>query len=501
MEKTTLVSVFAYGIYGVYLLALILVLLYSLSQTRMLLFYRRHKKKKIHTPPPLSNEALPKITIQLPLYNERYVVERLLKGITALDYPKEKLQIQVLDDSDEEDQQITQELVKRFQAAGHPITYHHRKNRHGFKAGALKAGLKKATGEYIAIFDADFLPPKNWLRAVLPHFNSPQTGAVQTRWGHLNQKYSIFTWAQSLALDIHFRLEQTGRSLQRHFINFNGTGGIWRKNCIEAAGNWEGDTLTEDLDLSYRAQLKHWKIEYIEAIECPAELPVMLSGIRSQQFRWNKGGAENFRKHIKRVWDSKHLGGSKKIFATIHLLNSSLFLFAFLLLFLSVPMFWIQKNFFLVESSFLLLGFFSISTLLFIRCYWEVHQQDFGKSGFAFWEFLQRFFLFYVLAMGFSFHNSWAVLEGLFGIKSAFIRTPKFNIRSSQDQWKGKVYSQRKGLFFTWFEGGLTLYFLMGCYLFWRWGSVQELGFLLLFLVATFGFGTLVWKSLKEWLS
>lgn len=501
MDKTLLISIFAYGIYGIYILALILVLLYSLSQIQMLFYYRRFKKQKIEMPGPLNEDALPKVTIQLPLYNERYVVERLLKSITSLDYPKEKLQIQVLDDSDEEDQEITEKLVIHFQSAGHPIEYHHRKNRSGFKAGALRAGLKKATGAYVAIFDADFIPPKNWLRAVLPHFNSPQTGAVQTRWGHLNRNYSIFTWAQSLALDIHFRLEQTGRSLQQHFINFNGTGGVWRKTCIETAGNWEGDTLTEDLDLSYRAQLNHWKIKYIEAIECPAELPVMLSGIRSQQFRWNKGGAENFRKHIKKVWNSNHLARDKKVFATLHLLNSSLFLIAFLLLFLSVPMFWIQKKIFLFEGSALLLAFFSISTLFFMRCYWEVHQQDFGKSEGAFWEFLQRFFLFYALAMGFSFHNSWAVLEGLIGVKSAFIRTPKFNIRSTQDQWKGKAYSQKKRLFFTWFEGALTLYFLVGCYLFWRWGTVQDLGFLLLFLIAAFGFGTLVWKSVKEWIS
>jgi len=501
MEISTTALVVAYGIYGIYVMALLVVLAYSLSQTRMLVFYRRHHRKEKQTPPPLSESALPKVTIQLPLFNERYVVERLLNGIIALDYPKDKLQIQVLDDSTETDQRFTEQLTTALKTAGYPIEYYHRKDRSGFKAGALKAGLKKATGEYIAIFDADFLPPKDWLRAVLPYFTSPQTGAVQTRWGHLNQNYSVFTWAQSLALDIHFRLEQTGRSLQQHFINFNGTGGIWKKACIEAAGNWEGDTLTEDLDLSYRAQLKQWKIEYVEGVVCPAELPVMLSGIRSQQFRWNKGGAENFQKHIKKVWKANTIGWGKKIFATIHLLNSSLFLFAFLLLFLSVPLFWIQKKIPLFESSTLLLAFFSISTLLFMRCYWEVHQQDFGRSWRNFWHYLKRFFLFYVLAMGFSFHNSWAVLEGHLGIKSAFVRTPKFNIRSSQDDWKGKRYSQKKGLLFTWFEAVLTLYFFGGCYLFWRWGSMQEIGFLILFLIAAFGYGTLVFKSIKEWRS
>ncbi|MGA1029206.1 MAG: glycosyltransferase [Flavobacteriaceae bacterium] len=498
MEKPLWEAILIYSLFGVYLAALLIVFCYSLAQARMLIFYRRNQKKAPPLPPSLPPEELPQVTVQLPIYNERYVLARLLKAVTALDYPPDKLQIQLLDDSTEKDHLYAKQLVSEWRKKGHLIDYRHRKERSGFKAGALKEGLKIAKGDFIAIFDADFLPPKDWLLQVIPHFNTPHIGAVQTRWGHLNREYSIFTWAQSLALDIHFRLEQTGRSLQDHLINFNGTAGIWRKSCIEDAGNWEGDTLTEDLDLSYRAQLKKWKIEYVEAIVCPAELPVMLSGIRSQQFRWNKGGAENFQKHIKNVWKSSSLSLTQKTFASIHLLNSSIFLFAFLLLFLSVPLFIVQSLDPLFKGSGLLLFSFSSSTLIFMRCYWEVHQQDFDRSWQSFWGFLKRFFLFYVLAMGFSFHNSWAVLQGHWGQKSAFIRTPKFDIRSSQDHWQGKKYSRPKGQLFAWFEMGLTLYFIGGILAFAQWGGLQDIGFLLLFLIAALGFGTLAFMSLKE---
>ena len=223
-------------------------------------------------------------------------MDRLLDNIALMDYPKDKLEIQVLDDSTDETVATTKIHVDKLKAQGLDITQITRTNRQGFKAGALKEGLEIAKGEYIAIFDADFLPEPNWLKKTIPYFKDSEIGVVQTRWGHINRDYSTLTKIQAFALDAHFTLEQVGRSSKGHFINFNGTAGVWRKDCILDAGNWEGDTLTEDLDLSYRAQLKNWKFKYLEDVETPAELPVVISAARSQQFRWNKGGAENFQK-------------------------------------------------------------------------------------------------------------------------------------------------------------------------------------------------------------
>ncbi len=238
-----------YFILGIYTLSLLLILLYSLTQLNMLRYFLKYQKRIVIPETKEPESGWPKVTVQLPLYNELYVVERLLKCITALDYPQDKLQIQVLDDSTDESFVLTQKLVSAYQEKGIPIELLHRTNRDGFKAGALKEGLKTATGEFIAIFDSDFLPDSDWLYKTLPPFQNSAVGVVQTRWGHLNREYSVWTSIQAFALDAHFLLEQIGRNQQQHFINFNGTAGVWRKSCIINAGNWEGDTLTEDLDL------------------------------------------------------------------------------------------------------------------------------------------------------------------------------------------------------------------------------------------------------------
>ncbi|MEE3148243.1 MAG: cellulose synthase family protein, partial [Bacteroidota bacterium] len=282
----------------IYTLALTVIFLYSLAQLNLLFNYLKAKKKKDDAPVfNFSNaEEIPFVTIQLPLYNELYVVERLLDNIAQIDYPLDKLEIQVLDDSTDESLQTTQRKIEALQAAGIPIKHITRTNRQGFKAGALKEGLAIAKGEFIAIFDSDFVPNPDWLQKTVPYFKDEKIGVVQTRWAHLNRDYSLLTKIQAFALDFHFVLEQVGRNFGHHFINFNGTAGIWRKTCILDAGNWQGDTLTEDLDLSYRAQLKKWDFKYLEDVETPAELPVAISAARSQQFRWNKGAAENFQK-------------------------------------------------------------------------------------------------------------------------------------------------------------------------------------------------------------
>ena len=303
-------------IIAVYSVALLLIFMYALAQLNLLFNYLSARKHHKNAPTFdfSKEEEIPYVTIQLPVYNELYVMQRLLDNISEIDYPKKKLEIQVLDDSTDESFEETAIHIKELRKTGLDIQHVTRKNREGFKAGALKEGLKTAKGEYIAIFDADFLPKKNWLKNTIPYFKDPEIGVVQTRWGHLNRDYSILTRVQAFALDAHFTLEQVGRNSKGHFINFNGTAGVWRKECILDAGNWEGDTLTEDLDLSYRAQLKNWKFKYLEEVETPAELPVVISAARSQQFRWNKGGAENFQKMAWRVFKSRDISLKTTVF-------------------------------------------------------------------------------------------------------------------------------------------------------------------------------------------
>ena len=333
-------------------------------------------------------------------------MERLLDNIVKLDYPSHKLEIQVLDDSNDESIESTANQIKSLQKNGVDIKHICRTNREGFKAGALKEGLKIAKGEFIAIFDADFLPKSDWLKRTIPFFEDIKIGVVQTRWGHINRDYSILTKVQAFALDAHFTLEQVGRSSKGHFINFNGTAGIWRKDCILDAGNWEGDTLTEDLDLSYRAQLKDWKFKYLEDVETPAELPVVISAARSQQFRWNKGGAENFRKMIRRVFKNKNLTLKTKIHGMLHLLNSTMFLNVLIVGILSIPMLYIKNEYTHLKAYFYVMSFFVISTLIFFICYWYMYKKTHGNTFKDFVQYFVMFFTFFSIAMGFSLHLS-----------------------------------------------------------------------------------------------
>ncbi|MGJ8733763.1 MAG: cellulose synthase family protein, partial [Cellulophaga sp.] len=329
-----------YIIIGIYSLALLLIFFYSLAQLNLLVNYLGYKRRNKEAPKYnlLDAKEVPYVTIQLPIYNEEYVVERLLENIAKIEYPSNKLEIQVLDDSTDDSVIETARQIEALQETGLDIQHIRRTNRQGYKAGALKEGLISAKGDFIAIFDADFLPDSDWLKKTVIYFKDEEIGVVQTRWGHINRDYSVLTRIQAFALDAHFTLEQVGRNAKGHFINFNGTAGIWRKTCIIDAGNWEGDTLTEDLDLSYRAQLKNWKFKYLEDVETPAELPVVISAARSQQFRWNKGGAENFRKSVVSVVSAKNISFKTKFHGVMHLLNSSMFLCVFLVALLSIPM-------------------------------------------------------------------------------------------------------------------------------------------------------------------
>ncbi len=485
----------------IYSLALILIFMYALAQLNLLFNYLSAQKKKCNSPKyNLSNpEEVPYVTIQLPVYNEMYVMERLLDNIALLDYPKDKLEVQVLDDSTDETVKTTCEQINKLKQTGLDIVHITRTDRSGFKAGALKEGLKIAKGEFIAIFDADFLPQKDWLKRTIPYFKDNQIGVVQTRWGHINRNYSMLTKIQAFALDAHFTLEQVGRNSKGHFINFNGTAGIWRKECIIDAGNWEGDTLTEDLDLSYRAQLKNWKFKYLEDVETPAELPVVISAARTQQFRWNKGGAENFRKMMWKVLKSENISAKTKVHGLLHLLNSTMFLSILIVAVLSIPMLYIKNEYAHLKMYFYVMSFFVISTIIFFVCYWFMYKKAYGSSLKNFIQYMVMFITFFSIAMGFSLQNSIAVIEGHLGKRSDFVRTPKFNINSITDSWKNNKYLKKNISINVVFEGLLMLYFAFGMYSAFVVGDQGgDFGLFPFHLMLFFGFGYVFFKSLTS---
>ncbi|AXP79982.1 Beta-monoglucosyldiacylglycerol synthase [Mariniflexile rhizosphaerae] len=485
----------------VYTISLLLIFMYALAQLNLLLNYLASKKAKDNSPTfDFSKpEEIPYVTIQLPVYNEMYVMERLLDNIAKIDYPSDKLEIQVLDDSTDETVASTRAHVEKLQATGLDIKHITRTDRSGFKAGALKEGLKIAKGEFIAIFDSDFLPEADWLKRTVPYFKDEKIGVVQTRWGHLNRNYSILTKIQAFALDAHFTLEQVGRNSKGHFINFNGTAGLWRKTCIIDAGNWEGDTLTEDLDLSYRAQLKNWKFKYLENVETPAELPIVISAARSQQFRWNKGGAENFRKMLWRVLKSENISSKTKLHGLLHLLNSTMFLNVLIVAVLSIPMLYIKNEYTHLKPYFYVMSFFVISSIIFFVCYWFMYKNIYGSGFKNFIRYIGMFFVFFSIAMGFSLHNSIAVLEGHWGKKSEFVRTPKFNISSIKDSWKKNKYIKKTISIHVIFEGILMLYFAFGMYSAFIVGNQGgDFGLFPFHLMLFLGFGYVFIKSLTS---
>lgn len=376
------------------------------------------------------------VTIQLPMYNEMDVSERLINAVCEFDYPKELLEIQVLDDSTDATVDHVAEVVKRKQAEGFDIKHVHRTNRSGYKAGALKEGLEVAKGKYVGIFDADFIPPKDFLMTTLPYFKDDNIGLVQSRWEHMNEDYSILTRIQALALDGHFVIEQTVRNRAGFFINFNGTGGVWRKDCIEDAGNWHSDTLTEDLDLSYRAQLKGWKFVYLRDYTTPAELPAEMNALKAQQFRWTKGAIETGKKILPLVWKSD-VPLRIKLQSTFHLTNNIVFPFILLAGILNVPLVFIKN----AGPYWTFFNFMAVFVVAFV-------------SSFTFYFYSQRdvyedwrrkialFPLFMAGSMGLSLNNTRAVVEGLRGNKSEFVRTPKFKVQEKGDTTKKSTYGK-----------------------------------------------------------
>lgn len=480
-----------YFILVVYLISLIFVTIFCLMQLHLL--YRYYSKKvstlnKSQYDKDIYGLELPFITIQLPIFNEIYVVERLIDNVLKLDYPKDRYEVQILDDSTDKTIDITNAKVAHYKALGFNIDCIKREDRSGFKAGALKAATKYAKGEFIVIFDADFLPNPDFLRLTLPSFQDPSIGVVQTRWEHINQHYSLLTEMQAFQLNVHFTIEQRGRYEADYMLQFNGTAGVWRKSCIEDAGGWEADTLTEDLDLSYRAQLKGWKIKYLEDVTAPAELPAEINGLKSQQFRWMKGGAETARKMLPKVWVS-NISNSNKIQATIHLLSSSVFIFVFLLGVFSVPLLFFINPLGIEAEAFTV---FLLSLLSIIIVYFAANvgkawpRESIIKMIF---KFFLLFPVFLALSMGLAFHNSLAVIQGFLGKQSAFIRTPKYGTREKTVSIAKKSYFSQKMNWVAVGEGLLSLYFLGALYIAWAYDMKEfvamhlllAMGYLILF--------------------
>ncbi len=472
-----------------YSIALLFICVFSIGQLHLTWHYLKRQQPKAKELE--SDDFLPQITVQLPIYNEFYVIDRLIESVSQLDYPHDKLEIQVLDDSTDETVERVAELVDQLSIDGLNIKHVRRPNRTGFKAGALKYGLENTSSDYVAIFDADFLPKPDFLKKTISHFQDPKIGMVQTRWGHLNKEYSWITKMQAFGLDAHFTVEQTGRNSAGSFMNFNGTAGVWRKECILEAGGWQSDTLTEDLDLSYRAQLKGWNFKYLEDVISPAELPVIMSAVKSQQYRWNKGAAETARKNLGNVLLAK-IPFRQKTHALLHLLNSSVFVFLIIASVLSIPMLFLKENspelsiLFDLGSVFIL-GFVAIGIF-----YWVASKKIAPAKTYKYYSI--RFPLFLTFSMGLTLHNAMAVMEGYLGIKSSFIRTPKFNVIQSSDSWTNNKYVNSKISFATLIEGLLSLYFIFGIasgiYL-------MDFGLILFHAMLAIGFGAVFVYSIR----
>jgi cellulose synthase/poly-beta-1,6-N-acetylglucosamine synthase-like glycosyltransferase len=485
----------AKGILILYGLCLLLIFYYSLVQISLAITYVRTRKKvSLEEAPLFDLSTAPKVTIQLPMYNEMYVAERIIETAAELNYPRDKFQIQVLDDSTDETKDIIAKKVGEIAAQGIDIVHIHRLDRTGYKAGALDSAMGQVSGEFIAIFDADFIPDKDFLLKTIPYFQNEKIGVVQTRWGHLNKTYSLLTELQAFGLNGHFAIEQGGRNAKGHYINFNGTAGVWRRACIEDAGGWEHDTITEDLDLSYRAQMNGWEFKYLENVISPAELPITMSALKSQQHRWMKGGAEVFMKMWKRLVKNPTVRFSDKLHGLAHLFNSSVFVFILCLSILSLFVLQIKDSFsdlnFVIQFG----SFFIISTLFLAYYYWFSYRDKKGKTFTDLIRFTARFFQFLTVSMALSLSNAVAVIEGYLGIKSSFVRTPKFNV-SKKNEFQGNKYDKKSLSIINIIEGLLMVVFGFTAINRTLYG---DLGMVPFHLMLTIGYGVIFFSTLKE---
>ncbi|MGH7352126.1 MAG: cellulose synthase family protein [Candidatus Methylomirabilales bacterium] len=479
----------------VYFTALFLLFLYGINCYVMIHLHRRARERMLQADDEVwrrwqqTTQHLPVVTVQLPIYNERYVVQRLIDAVVRLEYPRAKLEIQVLDDSTDETTAIAGELVEAYRRAGTDITLLHRRTRTGYKAGALRDGLAGARGEFVAIFDADFVPTPNFLMKTLPFFQDPGIAMVQVRWGHINRDYSLLTLVQCFGIDGHFWVEQAARCWSGLFMNFNGTAGIWRRTAIDDAGGWQADTLTEDLDLSYRAQLKGWRMKFLPQIVCPAEVPVQLTGARSQQHRWAKGSIQTARKLVPRILKTD-LPLFTKYQAVFHLTNYMVHPLM-LVVVLSAPLLLQSERFLTVREHLLAVAaFFSVATFGPSSMYLYAQKDLYPDWTRRLWAFPALL----VFGTGIALNNTKAILEALLNVRGAFIRTPKFRIEKRSDTWVGKRY-RAPVPWLSLLEALLALYCVYGVSLFLQRGRYLIDPFLLLYSI---GFATVAGMSLWE---
>lgn len=408
----------------IYLIIILWLALYGISNLINAILYLRIKKTLKHKTNVSPPKEWPSVTIQLPIFNEKYTVERLLNSVTQIDYPMDSLQIQVLDDSTDDTAELVSRLVGEYKSRGSNIEWLHRTNRKGYKAGALDEGLSRATGDLITIFDADFVPKPDFLRKTVPLFQNSELGCLQTRWGHTNRKYNSLTLAEAMAIDGHFIVEQTARSRNDFFLNFNGTAGLWRRACIEDAGGWEWDTLTEDLDLSYRAQMRGWKIGYLPEVVVPAELPSQVEAFKKQQFRWAKGSFQVVRKILPKVFERDDLSWIVRLMAFLHLTGYIVHPLMLCLLLLTLPVGLIDPFAFKIFPFSFLAGFGP--PLLYLVAN--------ARQTPPLLERLKLIPLMTITGFGISLSTSIAVFEGLLGKGGNFVRTPKLNLSNTHEQ-------------------------------------------------------------------
>ena len=462
-----------------YFIVLVILAAYGGHRYWMVYLYYKHRKRKTIEPLTLFKpDDLPRVTVQLPIFNEQYVVDRLLDAVCRLDYPKEKLDIQLLDDSTDETVEVARILVDRYAALGYPVNYLHRDNRNGFKAGALAEGLKTARGEFVAIFDADFVPPHDFLMKCIHHFTNPAIGMVQTRWTHINRHYSVLTEVEAILLDGHFVLEHSARSRSGVFFNFNGTAGMWRLSAIDEAGGWEHDTLTEDTDLSYRAQLKGWKFVYLQDVECPAELPVEMTAFKTQQARWAKGLIQVSKKILPMVLKSD-APRQVKVEAFYHLTANLSYPLMIVLSVLLMPAMiirfyqgWFQMLY--IDLPLFMASTFSISSF-YIVSQKELFPKRWPRS-------LVYLPLLMALGIGLTVTNTRAVLEAIVGKQTAFARTPKYRVESKKDRVGAKKYRRRLG-WVPWIELLIGTYFALAIFYAIDNENYFTVPFLLLFVI------------------
>jgi cellulose synthase/poly-beta-1,6-N-acetylglucosamine synthase-like glycosyltransferase len=462
---------------------------YGIHRYFIIYLFLKHRDKPML--PKSAFAELPVVTIQLPVFNEMYVVQRLLKSVSELDYPKDKLQIQVLDDSTDDTRELTAQSVRELQARGLDVELIHRTDRHGFKAGALEAGLATAKGELIGILDADFVAPRDFLQRTVHHFTDPEIGMLQTRWGHLNRAYSLLTRVQAMFLDGHLLLEQTARSRSGRFFNFNGTAGLWRKSCITDAGGWQHDTLTEDLDLSYRAQLRGWKFVFVPDVVTPAELPVDMNGFKSQQHRWTKGSIQTCKKLLPTVWRSK-LPLPIKIEATAHLTSNFAYLLLACLCVLLHPSSggpaqgWLRTL--LLDVPIFIAASMSVA-VFYVCAQRELHPRTWMRELLLLPPML-------ALGVGLSINNARAVLEAMFNHHTDFTRTPKYGIERKSQPWRTCKYKPITTLL-PLAEFGFAIYFA-----YFLWYAIAHRQYLSVPFLAMFqlGFLYVALSSFSRWL-